>query len=142
MTPSVRNIVALLPLERSYRSVFLPLLGLLYLALRAQACEAVNSRVLYRLKLRAYSFFLHFSSKKAGLNLSKPALCIGVVLSFRAASSQVFSALMSLTTVFGMGTGGPSLPLTPILLHRHFSCSTQLISKANCFAFFNFFGDP
>ena len=39
--------------------------------------------------------------------------CVGIALSSRAASSQVLSALMSLTTVFGMGTGGPSSPKTP-----------------------------
>ena len=33
--------------------------------------------------------------------------CVGYDLSFRTVSSQVFSALQSLTSVFGMGTGGP-----------------------------------
>ena len=33
---------------------------------------------------------------------------VGNYLSSQAVASQVFSALMSLTTVFGMGTGGPS----------------------------------
>ena len=33
--------------------------------------------------------------------------CVGYDLFFRAVSSQVFSALQSLTSVFGMGTGGP-----------------------------------
>ena len=32
---------------------------------------------------------------------------VGYDLFFRAVSSQVFSALQSLTSVFGMGTGGP-----------------------------------
>ena len=40
-------------------------------------------------------------------------------VSTRAASSQVFSALLSLTTVFGMGTGGPSTPSTPTIYKRH-----------------------
>ena len=40
---------------------------------------------------------------------------VGVDLSSRAASSQVFSALLSLTTVFGMGTGGPSTSSTPTI---------------------------
>ena len=44
MTPSVRNIVALLAWSASHCSVFLPLLGLLHLPQAAQACEAVNSR--------------------------------------------------------------------------------------------------
>ena len=34
-------------------------------------------------------------------------LYVSVDLFFRAVSSQVFSALQSLTSVFGMGTGGP-----------------------------------
>ena len=33
---------------------------------------------------------------------------VSIDLSYRAVSSQVLSAQMSLTTVFGMGTGGPS----------------------------------
>ena len=33
---------------------------------------------------------------------------VGFDLSSRAVASQVFSALQSLTSVFGMGTGGPS----------------------------------
>ena len=34
-------------------------------------------------------------------------------LSSQAVASQVFSAQVSLTAVFGMGTGGPSLQSTP-----------------------------
>ena len=34
-------------------------------------------------------------------------------LSFRAVTSQVFSARVSLTAVFGMGTGGPSPQSAP-----------------------------
>ena len=34
--------------------------------------------------------------------------CVGIFLSSRAVASQVLWAEMSLTTVFGMGTGGPS----------------------------------
>ena len=39
--------------------------------------------------------------------------CVGVFLSSRAASSQVLSAPVSLTAVFGMGTGVPSPSSTP-----------------------------
>ncbi len=39
--------------------------------------------------------------------------CSGAALSSRVASNQVFSALQSLTTVFGMGTGGTSAPKVP-----------------------------
>ena len=38
---------------------------------------------------------------------------VGVFLFFRAVASQVSSAQVSLTSVFGMGTGGPSPPSTP-----------------------------
>ena len=40
---------------------------------------------------------------------------VGVFLSSRAVASQVFSALLSLTSVFGMGTGGPSASSTPTI---------------------------
>ena len=42
-----------------------------------------------------------------------PFLSVGVDLSSRTVSSQVLPARMSLTTVFGMGTGGPSSLKTP-----------------------------
>ena len=38
---------------------------------------------------------------------------VGIYLSFRAVASQVFSAQVSLTAMFGMGTGGPSLQSAP-----------------------------
>ena len=41
---------------------------------------------------------------------------VGIELSSRAASSKVFSPLQSLTSVFGMGTGGPSAFVTPTIL--------------------------
>ena len=40
---------------------------------------------------------------------------VGVFLSSQAVASQVFSALLSLTSVFGMGTGGPSASSTPTI---------------------------
>ena len=39
--------------------------------------------------------------------------CVGTDLSSQSVARQVFSALMSLTSVFGMGTGGPSSLKTP-----------------------------
>ena len=39
--------------------------------------------------------------------------CVGVYLSSRAAAGRVLSAQVSLTAVFGMGTGVPSPPSTP-----------------------------
>ncbi len=43
---------------------------------------------------------------------TRPHLCRHYLFS-RAVASQVFSARVSLTAVFGMGTGGPSLQSTP-----------------------------
>ena len=37
---------------------------------------------------------------------------VSIALSYRIASNQVLSAQQSLTTVFGMGTGGPSAQKT------------------------------
>ena len=44
--------------------------------------------------------------------------CVGIYLFSRAASSQVFSAPVSLTSVFGMGTGGSSPSSTPTMVTR------------------------
>ena len=41
--------------------------------------------------------------------------CVGIDLSSRSVSRQVLSALVSLTSVFGMGTGGPSPLETPTI---------------------------
>ena len=43
-------------------------------------------------------------------------LDVGISLFFQAVTSQVFSAPLSLTSVFGMGTGGPSASSTPTIL--------------------------
>ena len=56
--------------------------------------------------------FLSFFQVR-GTVLSVPFSCVGIELSSRAASSKVFSPLQSLTSVFGMGTGGPSAFVTP-----------------------------
>ena len=42
--------------------------------------------------------------------------CVGAYLFSRAVASQVSSARQSLTSVFGMGTGGPSALITPTIL--------------------------
>ena len=52
--------------------------------------------------------------------LAQVVFCVGENLFFRAVSSQVSSAPASLTSVFGMGTGGPSRQSTPTMqLYRH-----------------------
>ena len=45
----------------------------------------------------------------------------GSVLASRAVASQVLSALKSLTSVFGMRTGGSSSPLPPLLYYSDLS---------------------
>ena len=44
-----------------------------------------------------------------------PCICVGNDLSSRLVAKQVFSAQQSLTSVFGMGTGGTSSQSTPTL---------------------------
>ena len=51
--------------------------------------------------------------KKEAAAFLQLLICVGAVLSSRAVASQVLSPLMSLTSVFGMGTGGPSSLLVP-----------------------------
>ena len=53
-------------------------------------------------------FLVHTCFLQSREQISLLSLCVGIELSSRAASSQVFSPLQSLTSVFGMGTGGPS----------------------------------
>ena len=63
----------------------------------------------------------HFGHRKRGkfVQSKRPGrkvqvfLCVGVYLSYRVASNQVLSARVSLTAVFGMGTGVPSPSSTP-----------------------------
>ena len=61
-----------------------------------------------------YQNFMH--SKKATRKCESLFLiCVGTALSSQAVARQVFSTLMSLTSVFGMGTGGSSSPLAPTI---------------------------
>ena len=59
----------------------------------------------------------------------------------RAASSQVSSAQMSLTTVFGMGTGGPSSQSTPTHETLYLVNARDILSLwfTKCKCFFNIF---
>ena len=52
-----------------------------------------------------------FSELRAGFDVC-PFLCVSIELSSRTVSRKVFSPLQSLTSVFGMGTGGPSAFVT------------------------------
>ena len=59
-----------------------------------------------------------FIKTKKNLDFQVLFVCFGDVLVSRAVSSQVSSALGSLTCVFGMGTSGPSLLLSPNFLNN------------------------
>ena len=59
---------------------------------------------------------LGFLFSGSGNGFIRSLSCVGIELFSRAASSKVFSPLQSLTSVFGMGTGGPSAFVTPTFL--------------------------
>ena len=59
---------------------------------------------------------LPFTSAEGKLSL--PSADVGIELSSRAVSREVLSPLQSLTSVFGMGTGGPSAFVTPTVFSR------------------------
>ena len=67
-------------------------------------------------RLKSFPIFewLVYAKKERRHNLLS-FLCVGADLSSRAASRQVLSTRMSLTSVFGMGTGGSSSLLTPTI---------------------------
>ena len=54
------------------------------------------------------SVFAGRMKKIKGNLFSFPWCCVGYELFSRAVASQVFSPLQRLTSVFGMGTGGPT----------------------------------
>ena len=56
------------------------------------------------------ALLLCYISKKKSTEINRYSFWfLGNVLSFQAVASQVFSTMRSLTSVFGMRTGGPSL---------------------------------
>ena len=63
---------------------------------------------------------LGFLFSGSGNGFIRSLSCVGIELFSRAASSKVFSPLQSLTSVFGMGTGGPSAFVTPTFLQQLF----------------------
>ena len=67
---------------------------------------------------------------------------VGENLFFRAVASQVSSAPASLTSVFGMGTGGPSRQSTPTIRFSPVTLDSFYIlpqPKGKCNPFFKFF---
>ncbi len=63
------------------------------------------------------SLYSPYFLKKTGRYENRPVLCWRYLFS-RFVSKQVSSAQVSLTSVFGMGTGGPSLQSTPTAAFR------------------------
>ena len=55
-------------------------------------------------------------------------VCVGTYLFSRAAARQVSSAQVSLTSVFGMGTGGPSPQSAPTMYRL--SATNEIIAQA------------
>ena len=60
-----------------------------------------------------YEIVLHVWGKKQSQLEVETVFYVGIDLSSQSVARQVFSALVSLTSVFGMGTGGPSPLKTP-----------------------------
>ena len=58
-------------------------------------------------------WFVVFSFFQSRGTVFRSLLCVGIELSSHTVSRKVFSPLQSLTSVFGMGTGGPSAFVTP-----------------------------
>ena len=55
-----------------------------------------------------------------GERFSVPLPCVSIELSSHTVSHKVFSPLQSLTSVFGMGTGGPSAFVTLTISYTRF----------------------
>ena len=84
--------------------------------------------------------------RKTGITKKQPpywatAFSVGENLFFRAVTSQVSSAPASLTSVFGMGTGGPSRQSTPTIQFAASLDSFNIIPQPfeNCKPFFKIF---
>ena len=79
-------------------------------------------------------FLIHSDQKwnKKASNHWSDAHCVGTELSSRAASRQVLSPQQSLTSVFGMGTGGPSALKAPTEIRcvPYLCVSNELSSRA------------
>ena len=78
----------------------------------------INSHALYRLSYGGISVYCILLSVLIYANSGIKYTNVGVFLFSQAVTSQVSSALLSLTSVFGMGTGVPSASSTPTLLCR------------------------
>ena len=64
---------------------------------------------------RLISDICNLKSEKTTALLDGRLFCVGIYLFSQAAARQVSSAQVSLTSVFGMGTGGPLPQSTPTI---------------------------
>ena len=99
---------------------------------RTNEMQESKSCAFTNLAISHYEFFL----KKALKVFTFKAFCVSIELSSRLVSKQVLSPLQSLTSVFGMGTGGPfafeTLTLKQVLPRLLFDPFGSLISSPSC----------
>ena len=76
------------------------------------ALRSLTMRLMLSLEINCKQFIQHCRTNH-GTEPIKRNVCVGIELSSRLVSKQVLSPLQSLTSVFGMGTGGPSALKTP-----------------------------
>ena len=74
--------------------------------------------------------------KEKSLSFDNLFLCVGVDLFSRPVARQVSSAQVSLTAVFGMGTGGPSPLKTPTASEKTPFHSFRLSTNIRSISFF------
>ena len=74
-------------------------------------------------------------TQKTAYSFEYAVFCVGIYLFSRAASRRVSSAQASLTSVFGMGTGGPSPQSTPTI----YAVFDSLIIISLLFTFVKYF---
>ena len=105
--------------------------------LPARLVSRLAQKTLSSLIHTLYHIFLLFSRhRKKTVDLFNSLCCSGNVLLSRAVSRQVPSALRSLTSVFGMGTGGTSSLLSPdiqLLESYQLNNAKNLVSHSHVF---------
>ena len=83
------------------------------------ALRSPTVRLMLSLEINCLQFIRHCRTNY-GTERIKRNVCVGIELSSRPVSRQVFSPQQSLTSVFGMGTGGPSALRTPTEMNNTF----------------------
>ena len=106
-----------------------------------KAVKNYNSLIQYSQKT-CPPWLLFSSKQKKPLWISpKRFFRTGIVLSSRAVASQVLSTPMSLTSVFGMGTGVSSSLSTPVFVEVTFQGTFKIEQSLLCFFFRSHFLD-